>query len=158
MQDMLVRLYDIPDHSQDLKIAKAKGIEIRRALSIEKHVVVQWVREKFKSPWASECEIAFSNKPISCFIALENNKIVGFACYEVTCKNFFGPVGVDESVRGKGVGKLLLLSCLHTMREQGYAYAIIGGVGPVDFYAKTVGAVVIEGSNPGIFRGMIWKE
>lgn len=41
------------------------------------------------------------------------------------------------------------------MREQGYAYAIIGGVGPVEFYAKTVGAVVIEGSDPGIYRGMI---
>jgi hypothetical protein len=34
----------------------------------------------------------------------------------------------------------------------GYAYAIIGGAGPVDFYQKTVGAIEIEGSVPGIYR------
>jgi len=44
----------------------------------------------------------------------------------------------------------LLLSCLHSMAENGYAYAIIGGSG--DFYAKTVGATKIEGSSPGIYR------
>lgn len=41
------------------------------------------------------------------------------------------------------------------MRSQGYGYAIIGGVGPADFYAETVGATPIEGSDPGIYRGML---
>jgi hypothetical protein len=41
------------------------------------------------------------------------------------------------------------------MAGQGYAYAIIGGVGPVEFYAKTVGAIVIAGSQPGIYGGML---
>lgn len=39
--------------------------------------------------------------------------------------------------------------------EQGYAYAIIGGVGPAEFYAKAVGAVLIEGSSPGIYQGIM---
>jgi len=45
----------------------------------------------------------------------------------------------------------LLLSALHAQRAQGYAYSIIGGVGPAGFYATTVGAVPIEGSTPGIY-------
>ena len=43
------------------------------------------------------------------------------------------------------------------MAGQGFAYAIIGGVGPVEFYAKSVGAVVIDGSEPGIYGGMLKK-
>jgi hypothetical protein len=41
------------------------------------------------------------------------------------------------------------------MRQAGYGYAIIGGVGPADFYVKTVGATPIEGSEPGIYRGLL---
>jgi hypothetical protein len=37
------------------------------------------------------------------------------------------------------------------MRDDVYAYAIIGGVGPEAYYAKTVGATLIEGSSPGIY-------
>ena len=59
------------------------------------------------------------------------------------------------SARNKGVGKALLFACLEDMRAQGFAYAIIGGVGPAEFYAKTVGAVAIEGSAPGIYRGLL---
>jgi GNAT superfamily N-acetyltransferase len=95
---------------------------------------------------------------VSCFIALENNQLLGFGCYEATCKNFFGPTGVNEHTRGKGVGKALLLACLQAMRAEGYAYAIIGGVGPAEFYAKIAGAVLIEGSTPGIFGGMLKDE
>ena len=65
------------------------------------------------------------------------------------------PVTLGEAERGRGVGRALLLSALHAQRAQGYAYAIIGGVGPADFYAKTVGAVPIAGSTPGIYDGML---
>jgi hypothetical protein len=41
------------------------------------------------------------------------------------------------------------------MKQQGYGYAIIGAVGPADFYAKAVGAVPIEASAPGIYRGLL---
>jgi hypothetical protein len=41
------------------------------------------------------------------------------------------------------------------MKQQGFGYAIIGGVGPAAFYTKTVGAVAIEGSAPGIYRGLL---
>ena len=61
-----------------------------------------------------------------------------------------------ESERGKRIGNALLLAALHAQKAQGYAYAIIGGVGPAAYYAKTVGAVLIEGSNPGIYAGLLF--
>jgi hypothetical protein len=37
----------------------------------------------------------------------------------------------------------------------GYVYAIIGAAGPVHFYQKTVGAIVIPGSEPGIYTDLL---
>ena len=129
MPDMLVKLYDLPGVASLLSELEAAGVNIRRALPPEKHVVVDWVRQRFGAAWASECEVAFSSKPSLCFVAIENAKLIGFACHDVTCKNFFGPMGVSEAARGKKVGKALLLVCLYAMREQGYAYAIVGAAG-----------------------------
>lgn len=152
MSDMLVKLYDLPEVVPHIKRLREKGIVIRVAMPYEKHQVVKWVRSSFDESWSIQCDVAFSNHPISCFIATEKRKIIGFACYDSTCKNFFGPTGVNEKKRGRGIGKALFLSCLHAMATSGYAYAIIGGVGPTDFYAKVAEATEIQGSSPGIYR------
>lgn len=155
MKDMLVKLYTLPPLEPALAQQQAAGITIRRPLTAEKRVVVDWVEQTFQPDWTDECEATFSRQPVSCFIASEQKQLVGFACYETTCRNFFGPTGVSESHRKRGIGQALLLSCLHAMAAQGYAYAIIGDVGPVDFYAKTVGAIVIPDSTPGIYRDLL---
>jgi hypothetical protein len=41
------------------------------------------------------------------------------------------------------------------MRWQGYGYAAIGGVGPIEFYEKAVGATVIPDSTPGVYSGLL---
>jgi len=152
MGDMLVRLYDLPEVAPLVAGLAEQGVVIRHAMAYEKSAVVNWVRETFGEGWASECDVAFSHQPISCFLATEEGRIIGFACYESTCRDFFGPTGVVEGKRGRGIGKALFLSCLHAMAAYGYAYAIIGGVGPTEFYVKTVRATPIEGSKPGIYR------
>ncbi len=152
MSDMLVKLYDLPELSPHVKRLAEQGIGIRRAMSYEKHIVLEWVRKTFWACWASQCDAAFGRNPIACHIATEAGAVIGFACHDGTCMNFFGPTGVAEAKRGRGIGKALLLSCLHAMAAQGYAYAVIGGVGPTEFYANTVGAMPIEGSSPGIYR------
>lgn len=152
MADLLVKLYELPSNVENIKKLEEEEIFIKRALSPDKHIVLDFVRDNFGDGWASECDAAFSNLPVSCFIAVKDKEVVGFACYEATCKGFFGPIGVHDSMRGYGVGKVLLLECLHAMYNEGYAYAIIGGgTGVADFYIKTAGATIIEGSDPGIY-------
>ena len=153
--DMLVNLYALPD-SRTLRERLAKaGISVRRALAPEKHKVTAWIRDNFSEGWVSETEVAFSRQPVSCFIAVKDGRITGFACHDATCRNFFGPTGVTPKARKSGIGTALLLACLEDMKQQGFGYAIIGGVGPADYYAKAVGAVLIEGSEIGVYRGLL---
>jgi GNAT superfamily N-acetyltransferase len=154
MHDMLVRLYALPDLAPALARCAGHGIAIRRALPAEKAGVTGWVRHHFPSAEA-ETDVAFARLPVACFIALHAQQMQGFACFDATAPNFFGPEGVAESARGQGVGAALLLAVLHAQRAQGYAYAIIGGVGPAAFYAKVAGAVDIADSTPGIYAGIL---
>lgn len=166
MPDLLVRLYDLPDLSASLAEASAGGAGIRRALVPEKRLVLDWVRRQWTIGWADECEAAFARQPVSCFLAIgtvdpadagvgKDPALLGFACYDATCRNFFGPIGVVGNARTRGIGKALTLACLHAMAAAGYAYAIIGWAGPVGFFERAVGATVIGGSEPGIYRGML---
>jgi len=149
MSDFLVKLYELP-------AARAvAGIEVRPARPPEKHAVVEWVRAAFGSGWSSECDVAFSGRPIGCHVAIAEGALVGFACWDATARGFFGPEGVADAWRHKGIGAALLLQCLHAMRAQGYGYAIIGGVGPRAFYERIVPVLEIPGSSPGIYQGML---
>ena len=159
MKDMLVRLIELPNVSElENRLLGKEQIVFRRAIAPEKHLVSEWVMEQFGAYWKSEVEVAFSRQPVSCWIAQRGNELLGFACYECTARNFFGPTGTKESERGKGIGKVLLIKSLESLREMGYAYAIIGGVGPAEFYEKAVGAKVIEGSEVSIYQHLLRKS
>jgi GNAT superfamily N-acetyltransferase len=152
MPDMLVKLYELPDIEPTLAPLREKGITIRHAMPYELTPVLGFVHEHFGQGWADECAASFAHQPVSCILATQGGAVLGFACYDATCRDYFGPTGVMETYRKQGIGKALLLASLAALREMGYAYAIIGGAGPVDFYANAVGATVIEGSIPGIYR------
>jgi predicted N-acetyltransferase YhbS len=154
MIDMLVRLYDLPDSSALYAEVAAKGVTLRRARAFEKHTVAAFART-FSEKWASEVEVALTRQPVACFIATKEKHILGFACYDTTMRGFFGPTGVAEEARGLGLGKALLFKSLEALRETGHAYAIIGGVGPREFYEKTCGAIEIPGSDPGIYGDIL---
>ena len=155
MPDMLVRLYNLPDRRSQIDELRASGVEIRPALAPERYLVVDWVTREFSRIWASETERAFTNTPISCFVAVKDSICIGFGCYDATCRGFFGPMGVEPDQRGRGIGASLLWCCLDAMRAVGYGYAIIGAVGPAEFYTKTVGAEMIDDSSPGIYRNTL---
>ena len=148
---MLVKLYELPDSHQFLDRVRARRVTIRHPRTGEKRILTNWVQNTFGPRWAKECEVSFISSPATCFVAERENNIIGFACYECTAKNFFGPAGVAGPDRGQGVGTALLIACLQAMKTLGYGYAIIGGVGPAEFYTKTVGATLIQGSETGIY-------
>ena len=158
MTDMLVKLYDIKDERTFLSEQEKLGITLRKPIGPEKQIVVDWVKEKFSDAWASETDMALSNRPISCFVAIQNQQLIGFACYDATALGFFGPTGVDENFRGQGTGKALLLVCLLDMKLKGYGYAIIGYVGPAEFYRKAVGAMEIPDSTPGFWKTWLRRD
>jgi predicted N-acetyltransferase YhbS len=155
MPDMLVRLYDLPDSAPVRARCKAAGLKLRRIEPMDRARLLEFVRREFTDVWASEVEMAFARHPITGFVVVDAGEIGGFAVYECTRRGFFGPTGVREDLRRKGAGAALLFACLESMREMGYAYAIIGGVGPAAFYERACGARVIEGSERGIYGDLL---
>lgn len=155
MKDMLVRLYDVREDRETEERLFQEGIKIFRVLAPDIGKAVKFART-FSEGWAGECLSACANHPASCYAAAKNGEMVGFACYDATAKDFFGPTGVKTTYRGKGIGSVLLKKCLLAMAAEGYAYAVIGGVGEArPFYEKEVGAAVIEGSSPGLYANLL---
>src|SRR5215831_1192582 len=111
MPDLLVNLLKLPvlDPLDELK---ATGIKIRRAQPFEMTPVREFIEQHFSIAWADEVSAGFANQPVTVYIATRNAKVIGFAAYECTRRCFFGPTGVAESERGRGVGKALLLAAL----------------------------------------------
>lgn len=151
MADMLVKLYDINYDTREDKL-KENSISIKKASIIDKDRILGFVRSAFpnEKDWPNECEYALFNNPVSCWIAVMDKEIIGFACYDATAKGFFGPTGVREDCRGLGAGRALALRSFYSMREAGYAYAIIGWTAgkAIGFYQKIANAVIIEDSPP----------
>jgi GNAT superfamily N-acetyltransferase len=147
MPDLLVNLMRLPA----LEDTSTQGFIVRHAQPWDLTPVRRFVAENFSPKWADEMSVGFARQPISVYIATIDRELAGFAAYECTRRGFFGPTGVLQSARGKGIGKALLFASLWSLRELGYVYAIIGAAGPVRFYQKTVGAIIIPDSEPGIY-------
>lgn len=152
---MLVNLLKLPPLEPLLLQLSEEGINIRRAQPFEITPVCEFIEDNFSIAWADEISVGFACKPVSVYIATRDARVIGFAGYECTRRAFFGPTGVAESERGRGTGKALLIACLWGLRELGYVYGIIGGAGPGEFYQKTVGAIVIPDSEPGIYTDLL---
>jgi GNAT superfamily N-acetyltransferase len=157
VSDLLVRLYDLPVFEAEAKVREA-GIVVRRALPPERLFVLAWIEARFNAHWVSEAALALSQMPPTIFLAIREGKLLGFACHDTSAKGFFGPTGVDEAMRGQGIGEALLITTLKGMREAGYAYAVIGDPGPVEFYKKRLDALDIPKSSPGQYAGMLRGE
>jgi len=157
--DLLIKLYDLK-FEKHRKEHFDNELRIVRPLAIDKTKVIEFVRSEFGERWANECERSFSKIPISCFVGLKKKNVIGFACYDATAKGFFGPIGIKQEERSKGLGTQLLYSCLSDMWDNEYGYAIVGWVdeNQLEFYHKNTAASVIPGSHPGIYKRMVESE
>ena len=140
MSDMLVNLLDLPSPAPLLERLERDGVRVHRPLTANRGKVLDWVLDHSGPNGAGECSVCFARTPVSCFIASREGEVIGYACYDATAPDFFGPTRVAQEEQGKG-----------------YVYAVIGGVGPVEFYEKCVGAFVIPNSTPGIYRDILKK-
>lgn len=149
--DMLIKLYP----PATFPAADVAGTDVRKPIGPEHDAIVRWVAARFGPGWASEAQVALSNRPVTIWIAVRDATLLGFACFDATARGFVGPIGVDDAVRGQDVGAALLRACLADMRSFGYGYAIVGGVGPPGFFARVAGAVEIADSTPGIYANRV---
>ena len=155
---MLVNLLRLPPVEPALEEARGRGLLVRRARPWELSRVREFVGEHFSQAWADEVSVGLVRQPVTVFVALRDGRLVGFAAYECTRRDFFGPTGVVEGERGRGLGRALLLAALRGLRELGYAYAVVGGVGPAGFYERAVGARLIPDSSPGVYADPLRAE
>lgn len=132
--DMLVNLYA---KKWEGVIPALTGYSIRRAMSLEANRLYDFLKENFSTQWAAEVLPGMAKSNPTVFLAYdEAGNIVGFAAYDCTAKGFFGPLGVKESARKKGIGESLTKACFLAMKEEGYGYAVVGSAAVPDWYAK----------------------
>ncbi len=120
----------------DLARLASAGVALRSAPPGERSEVIAFVREHWNDAWAWEVAQA-----AGCHYATRQGEILGFAAWGARPR-WFGPMGTAEAARGLGVGGVLLRRCLEEQAAAGQRSTQIGWVGPVRFYAKTVGARV----------------
>lgn len=149
-KDLLVNLYQL-DRFQ----FSCDTFRVIRLLTPNIHLLEDFIAQHFGKGWVSEIKAGCYKSNPTVFVAIKDDKIIGFAGYDCTAKGFFGPTGVAPEFQGKGVGKALLLTTLLAMREDGYGYAIIGGgEEKQDFYIKNAGAILIE-QNASIYSRLL---
>lgn len=160
MADMIVNLYSKMEYSSEEALNNT-GVIFQRALAIDKTRICDFVSENFDEicpGWVDECASSLYRQPSSCFIAIKERKIAGFACHDATAKGMVGPIGVAKACRRQGIAKVLLNKCFEAMKMEGYAYAIIGWVSSIEFYEKTCGAIALPENSPGVHSRMVMAQ
>lgn len=111
------------------------NILIRRATNADWQLVEELIVNHFKT-WLPEIQTTYKNNPISLHIAEYKDRIEAFSAYDSNNLNtgWFGPMGTNPVLRGKGIGGILLKRCLNDMKKQGQKISIIPWVGPIPFY------------------------
>ncbi len=140
--NMIAEICDIqPDVELENKLISEFGIVVRRASERDRRAVLEFIEEEFHG-WEGEVSTALQNEPPTLFIAEINGRVIAFSAHESNNlgTGWFGPMGTLKSVRGKGIGRALLLRSLYDLKQMGFKHAIIPWVGPVGFYSKNCGA------------------
>ncbi len=142
--DMIVNLYAKDRWRIDCKYGT------RVVFPSDSERVLNFVRKEFPDEKGWLMEINHALHEGKCVISVIEHEIVGFACYDCTGKGYFGPFGVAEAHRSKGVGTEIFYECLDQMKSCGYGYTIIGWVDDTakDFYEKEANAWYIPDSEP----------
>lgn len=153
LSDLLVPLWGLP------LVTEIPGVWIGKPLPHQSPAVISHVAGEYGAGWEAEVRTAFTTVPPKIFIAADQDtgSLIGFCCWDCTALGFLGPIGVSTEHKGRGIGKALVQSTLHSMAEHGYAYAIIGDAGPVEFFQQCCDARIIAESDPGIYGNPFGK-
>lgn len=148
LRDLLVPLYNLPARPEP-----PERVLVDRPAACSASALLARIRREFGEGWGSEARVCLSAVPPNMVAAFEREtgEPLGFCCWDAAALGFLGPVGVFEAHRGKGLGRVLVLSCLQRMRQHGYGYAVVGGAGPEDFFERVCDARPIAGSGGSVY-------
>lgn len=118
---------------------RRQGVVVRRARSAAEAGLVALVAS-FGGSWTGEVAAALEHVPPRCYLAERDGSVVGFAVYGTNRTDWFGPMGTRAEERGRGIATVLLRRCLADLRDTGARTAQVAWAGPVEFYARAVGA------------------
>ena len=150
--NMMVNLADSFSTADETELLRAAGVALEHRHGAAERDSA-WIRTTFGGTWHSESADGwnwFARKP--------DGELGGFCTYGQRSHRFwwithwldqpdvgiFGPMGVDRALRGRQIGKILARRALGSMKAMGLARAIVAAVGPVTFYERCCGAVVVE--------------
>ena len=148
---------DVPAFAHPPKALEAfaanPGVSYRPATGADLPAVQAFMQAEFPGRWAWEIErhIALGARPEDIMLALENDRVIGFArihCPESTRfgpgtywaplfpgrNGGLGPMGVAASVRGRGLGLALLSASIAELRDRRIDSSVIDWTVLVPFY------------------------
>ncbi len=141
---------DLNIMSEEQPVSVLNGYKISRATLDDKEELrpLKFMQKVYRLGfWPEEVALSFKNDPITSFIAKDNNgRIIGWASHSIHFPGSFGPTGIKKSLRGKGLGGVLLNWCLWDIKQEGLKKAKILWVtgNTVYFYLKSKGARICE--------------
>jgi len=121
--------------------------------------VLGWIDGAFGGTWSSEAAAG------GAWLARDADGLAGFCAFDARNVRYpwlrawrdrpevglFGPLGVAERARGRGLGAVLLHAALFALRERGYREALVPAVGApglIEFYERHASARVVETFSP----------
>lgn len=137
-------------HNMEVSLAELDATEVhpdvRRARAEDRERLLAFVEQHFGAAWRFECEPAFAHSLPRLFLFDNDGSMGGFAAIDGNNRGlgFFGPTGVAAPLRGRGIGRHLLLAALADLRRLGHERAVIPWTDALEFYRKSCGAVVTE--------------
>ncbi len=128
--------------AKEAKLLK-EGIIIKRADDTDKASLMRFIEKEF-ALWHDEVSMSFKSNPIAMHVAIVDGEVQAFSGHNGNNMGtgWFGPMGTDPALRGKGIGEILLKRCLQDMKDWGLANSIIPWVGPIGFYSHFSNAVI----------------
>jgi len=111
--------------------------EARSAERGAREAILDFIDRTFGPIWRFE-----ASHGATLFSVEHEGKIAGFSTHDANNRGlgFFGPTGVASDLRGRGLGRQLLLASLADLHQHGYRKAIIPWTESIDFYRKACGA------------------
>ena len=137
--------HDVAPTEDALARLDAAGITVRRGTPADEDAVAEHTLRLWSATsdvWFRETRTALHRETPPIFLALRDDRVVGFAAHGIHRPSLYGPIGTDPAEQGHGIGAVLSALCLADMAARGVRVAQIGWVAEtaIPFYSRTAGA------------------